>query len=295
MENYVLSCCSTVDLTKEELENRDIHYICPPYQLGGVQYYDDLGESMSMKDFYQAMVDGADTKTSQPNATEFEAYFRQFLEKGKDVLHISISSGISGTINSATIAKNMLEEEFPDRKIMVLDSLAASTGFGMLIDKIADLRDEGMSMEELAQWIEDNKRKLHHWFFTSDLTFFIKGGRVSKTSGFIGGILGICPLLNVSYDGKLVPRFKIKGKKKVIRAIVEKMEQFAENGYDYDGKCFICQSACYEDAKAVADIIEEKFPKLDGKVAIYDIGPSIGSHTGPGTVALFFWGSERED
>lgn len=295
MAEYVISCCSTADLTREELDKKDIKYICAPYQLDGEQYYDDLGETMSMNDFYQAMVDGADTKTSQINANEFEAFFRKFLEEGKDVLHFSLSSGISGTVNSATIAKSVLEEEFPDRKIIVIDSLAASSGFGMLVDKIADLRAEGKTIEEAAQWAEDNKKKMHHWFFTSDLTFFIKGGRVSKTSGFIGGILGICPLLNVSFEGKLIPRQKIKGKKKVIKAIVEKMEQCAENGLDYSGKCYISQSACYEDAKVVADLVEEKFPKLDGKVEIHDIGTSIGSHTGPGTVALFFWGTERED
>lgn len=295
MAEYVISCCSTADLTRDELKKKDIHYICAPYQLDGVQYYDDLGETMSMNDFYQAMVDGADTKTSQINANEFEAYFRKFLKEGKDVLHFSLSSGISGTVNSATIAKTILEEEFPERKIMVIDSLAASSGFGLLVDKVADLRAEGKTIDEAVQWVEENKKKMHHWFFTSDLTFFIKGGRVSKTSGFIGGILGICPLLNVDFEGKLIPRQKIKGKKKVIKAIVEKMEIHAEGGLDYSGKCYISQSACYEDAKAVADLIEEKFPKLDGKVEIHDIGTSIGSHTGPGTVALFFWGDERID
>lgn len=295
MADYVISCCSTADLSVETFNKRDIKYACAHYSLDGVQYDDDLGQSKPLNEFYQAMVDGADTKTSQINADEFEAYFRKFLEEGKDVLHFSLSSGISGTVNSAMIAKNNLEEEYPDRKIIVVDSLAASSGFGLLVDKAADLRDEGKSIEEVAQWIDDNKLKLHHWFFTSDLTFFIKGGRVSKTSGFIGGILGICPLLNVSNEGKLIPRFKIKGKKKVIKAIVEKMETFAEGRTDYSGKCFISNSACYEDAKAVADLIEEKFPKLNGKVEINDIGTTIGSHTGPGTVALFFWGDERID
>lgn len=136
---------------------------------------------------------------------------------------------------------------------------------------------------------------MHHWFFTSDLTFFIKGGRVSKVSGFVGGILNICPLLNVSFEGKLIPRFKIRTKKKVIEATVNQMELHAENGTDYAGKCFISNSACFEDARAVADLIESRFPKLNGKVEIFDIGTTIGSHTGPGTVALFFWGDKRED
>ena len=140
---------------------------------------------------------------------------------------------------------------------------------------------------------EANKLHLRHWFFSSDLTFFIKGGRVSKSAGTIGNLLNICPLLDVNSEGKLIPRFKIRGKRKVIREIVAKMEEDAENGLDYNGKCFISQSACYEDAKAVADLIEARFPNLNGKVVINNIGTIIGSHTGPGTVALFFWGSER--
>ncbi len=136
---------------------------------------------------------------------------------------------------------------------------------------------------------------MHHWFFTTDLTFFVKGGRVSKVSGWFGTVLNICPLLNVSNEGKLIPRKKIRGKNAVIKAIVQQMEENAENGLDYSGKCFMCNSACYEDAREVADIVEAKFPKLNGKVVINNIGTTIGSHTGPGTVALFFWGKERID
>ena len=136
---------------------------------------------------------------------------------------------------------------------------------------------------------------MQHWFFSTDLTFFVKGGRVSKTSGFVGNMLNICPLLNVDVDGKLIPRFKIRTKRKVIEAIVNQMEQHAENGHEYNGKCYISQSACYDDARAVADLIESRFPKLQEKVQIYNIGTTIGSHTGPGTVALFFWGDERID
>ena len=139
-----------------------------------------------------------------------------------------------------------------------------------------------------------NKNKAHHWFFSSDLTFFIRGGRVSKTAGAIGTVLGICPLLNVNDEGKLIAREKIRGKKKVIKRIVDVMEQRAQGGLDYTGKVFISNSDCYEDARAVADLIEERFTKMNGKVQIYSIGATIGSHTGPGTVALFFWGDERE-
>ena len=295
MDNYILSCCSTADLAKEHFHKRNIFYICFHYELDGKEYPDDLGETIPFDQFYQAMVDGADTKTSQINAEEYMNYFEPFLQEGKDIVHVTLSSGISGAHNSARIAKEELEEKYPERKVYIIDSLTASSGFGLLVDKLADLRDSGMSAEELYFWAEENKLYCHAWFFSSDLTFFVKGGRVSKTSGFVGNLLNICPLLNVSAEGKLVPRFKIRTKKKAIAAIVDKMAELAENGTEYTGKCFISNSACYEDAKAVADLIKERFPNIDGEILINSVGTTIGSHTGPGTVALFYWGAKRED
>ena len=295
MSDYVLSCCSTADLTKEHFEARNISYICFHYELDGKTYMDDLGETMSMDDFYQAMVDGAETKTSQINVEEYESYFEKFLAEGKDVLHLTLSSGITGTINSARIAQETLQEKYPDHKIFIVDSLAASSGYGLLMDKLADLRDEGKSIEEVRDWAEAHKKELHHWFFSTDLTFYIKGGRISKAAGFIGGVMNICPLLNVDFEGKLISRQKVRTKKKVIQEIVKKMEENAIDGLDYSGKCYMCHSACIEDAKAVAALVEERFPKLNGKVEINNIGTTIGSHTGPGTVALFFWGTERNN
>lgn len=295
MSDYIISCCSTADLSEEHFKSRDIHYICFHYELDGKQYPDDLGKSMKLADFYQAMVNGAETKTSQVNAEEYEKYFRGFLEQGKDILHVTLSSGISGSINSAMVAKQTLAEEFPDRKIYVVDSLGASSGYGLLMDRVADMRDSGMSLDDLAKWTEDNRLHLHHWFFSTDLTFYIKGGRVSKTAGFVGSVLNICPLLNMDNLGRLIPRYKIRTKKKVIKTIVDKMEEHVQDGLNYSGKCYISQSACYEDAKEVAELVEKRFPKLNGKVEINDIGTTIGSHTGPGTVALFFWGDERVD
>lgn len=295
MENYVLSCCSTADLSQEHFDAIGVKYICFHFELDGVQYEDNLGKSIPFDEFYSRMANGADTKTSQVNAEEFEAYFRSFLEKGQDILHLSLSSGISGVVNSANIAKETLQEEFPDRKIYIVDSLAASSGYGLFMDKLAELRAQGKTIDEVRDFAEANKLKVNHWFFTSDLTFFIKGGRVTKTAGFIGSVLNICPLLNVDYEGKLIPRAKIRTKKKVIQAIVDRMEECAEDGLNYSGKCYISQSACYEDARAVADLIEQRFPKLNGKVEINHIGTTIGSHTGPGTVALFFWGKKRVD
>ena len=295
MANYILSCCSTADLSKQQFIDRDIRYICFHYELDGKDYADDLGESIPFDKFYKEMTAGKSTKTSQVNVEEYIEYFEPFLKEGKDILHLTLSSGISGTVNSANLARDLLTDKYPERKIIVVDSLAASSGYGLLMDKLADLRDEGKSLSEVADFAEKNKLRLHHWFFSSDLTFFIRGGRISKASGFVGGLLNICPLMNVDYMGRLIPRYKIRTKKKVIKAIVDKMIEHAENGTDYSGKCFISNSACYEDARAVADLVEKNFPKLNGKVVINSIGTTIGSHTGPGTVALFFWGDERKD
>lgn len=295
MSDYIISCCSTADLTKEHFESRQINYICFHYELNGKEYVDDLGQSMDFHDFYRAMANGATTKTSQVNADEFIEYFTPFLEQGKDILHVTLSSGISGVHNSAMVAKQDLEERFPERRIFIVDSLGASSGYGLIMDKLADLRDEGMELEELYQWTEANKLKLHHWFFSTDLSFYVRGGRISKTAGFVGSVLELCPLLNMDNLGRLIPRFKIRTKKKVIQAIEKKMEENAENGLEYAGKCYISQSDCYEDARAVADLVEKNFPNLKGRVEINHIGTTIGSHTGPGTVALFFWGCERTE
>lgn len=295
MANYVLSCCSTADLSAEHFAARDIQYVCFHFSMDGRRYSDDLGHSIPFDQFYSRMTAGADTKTSQVSTGEYVEYFTPFLEAGKDVLHLCLSSGISGSYNSACLARDELKETFPDRKVYIVDSRAASSGYGLLMDKLADLRDEGMGLDELYAWAENNRLRLHHWFFSSDLTFFIKGGRVSKTSGMVGTLLGICPLLNVDNLGRLIPRAKIRSKKKVIEEIVRRMEQHAEGGHEYSGKCYISQSACYEDARAVADLVEARFPRLNGKVEINWIGTTIGSHTGPGTVALFFWGDERVD
>ena len=295
MSDYILSCCSTADLTAEHFRKRDIHYVCFHYLLDGRQLADDLGQSMPFEEFYQRMAAGADTSTSQVNADEFEAYFTPFLEAGKDIIHVTLSSGISGVINSATIAKETLSAKFPERKIYIVDSLGASSGYGLLMDKLADLRDSGMDVDAVHDWAEAHKLEMHHWFFSTDLTFYIKGGRVSKTAGMFGKLLNICPLLNMDNQGRLIPRAKVRTKHRVIREIVTRMAENAVGGVDYNGKCYISQSACVQDAQAVAALVEATFPKLDGKVEINYVGTTIGSHTGPGTVALFFWGGKRLD
>ena len=295
MSEYILSCCSTADLTKEHFESRDIHYICFHYAIEGVEYMDDLGESMSFEEFYARMAKGADTRTSQVNISEYVAYFTQFLEKGLDIVHVCLSSGISGTINSARNAALIVQERFPERKVYIVDSLGASSGYGLLMDTAATKRDEGLSAEELAAWLEENRLKLHHWFFSTDLSSYVRGGRISRAAAVFGGLLEICPLLIMDNLGRLIPRNKIRTKKKVISEIVTRMEQHAQDGLGYSGKCYISNSACYDDAREVANLVEARFSKLNGKVEINNVGTTIGAHTGPGTVALFFWGDERVD
>ncbi len=293
MAKYVLSCCSTADLTREHFDSLDISVIYFHYFLDDVEYSDDLYQSMSAADFYRRMTEGAETRTAQVNVEEFLEYFRRFLRQGKDILHVSLSSGISGVSNAANAARSLLEDEFPNRKIYVVDSLGASSGYGLFMDTLGRLRRDGMGIDELYAWAMEHRLNMHHWFFSTDLTFYIKGGRVSKAAGAFGKMLNICPLLNMDDRGRLIPREKVRTKKRVIRRALEMMQAHAEKGADYDGKVFICQSACRGDAEELAALVEQAFPKMDGKVLITDIGPTIGAHTGPGTVSLFFWGDKR--
>ncbi|MCR5399289.1 MAG: DegV family protein [Lachnospiraceae bacterium] len=295
MRDFCLSCCSTADLNEGRFNEMGISYIPFHYTLGDNEYADDCGKTIKPKELYERMLSGEDSKTSQVTVAEYISYFERIIKSGHDVLHVCLSSGISGSYNSACVARDELKYEYPDSKIYVIDSLAASSGYGLLVDKMYELKSGGMDIDELYNWTEENKTRLHHWFFTSDLTFFIKGGRVTKTAGFVGNLLNICPMLNVDFEGHLIPREKIRGKHKAIKRAVELMEQHAEGGLDYADKVYISNSECFDDARKEADLIEEKFKKLKGKVEIYDIGAVIGSHTGPGTVALFFWGDKRVD
>ena len=286
MADYILSGCSAADLSREHFERIKVRYICFHYMVDDVLYPDDLGQTLPADEFYARMAKGAMTKTSQISA---------ICQEGKDVVHVTLSSGISGTYASAYSAALIVKERFPEREIYVIDSLGASSGYGLILDTAAAMRDQGMGAKELADWIEANRLRLHHWFFSTDLSSYVRGGRISKTAAFFGGVFEICPLLNMDNLGRLVPRRKIRTKKNVIREIVQRMVENADKGLDYDGKCFISMSACREDAEAVARLVEAKFPKLNGEVVINNIGGLIGSHTGPGTVALFFWGGERVD
>ena len=295
MANYVLTCGSTTDLTQAILKARNIPFIGYHYELDNVEYVDDMWEERDPHDFYSAMEEGAMTHTSQINMTAYAAFWEPFLEQGLDVIHLALSSGITGTVNSARLAAESVMGKYPDRRVLVVDSLGASAGSGLLLTAMADKRDAGYSIDELFDWTENNKLRVQHWFFSTDLSFYIRGGRIGKTAGFIGKLLNICPLLNMDNEGRLIPREKIRTKKKVIREIVNRMVELAENGVCYDEKCYISHSDCPEDAEEVARLVEETFPNLNGDVQITNIGPTIGAHTGPGTVAMFFWGEKRMD
>ena len=291
VNDFILSCCSTADLSASHYEKRNIKTIPLHFSLDGVEHLDD--GSMPIDKFYKEMAAGKMTSTSQVNVEEYENYFEEFLKDGKDILHLTLSSGISGTYNSAMLAKDELSEKYPDRKIFIVDSLAASSGYGLLMDKLADIKDEGRTIEEVRDFAIENRLRLNHWFFSTDLTYYVRGGRISKAEGFIGNVLGICPLLYVNKEGKLKPYEKVRTKKRVYRRMVEMMEKLADDGSDYSDKCYLSMSACIDDAQQVALLIEDKFKKIKDKILINNIGTTIGSHTGPGTVALFFWGKER--
>lgn len=294
MADYVITSCSTADLSREHFDEIGVKVIYFHYYLDGVEYADDLWQTRSDKEFYDAMRNGSDTSSAQVSVGEYLEFFRPILKEGHDILHVTLSSGISGTYNSAVSAASIAESEFPGRRVIVVDSQAASSGFGMLLDRAAELKREGYSIDELRDWLEANKHYLHHWFFTTDLRWFIKGGRVSKVTGVVGGLLSICPLLHVSYDGRLEPVYNVRTKRKVIDKMVNVMVENARGGTDYDDKCYLCHSDSIEDVNAVIALVKSKFPKLtDDKFCVNSIGTTIGSHTGPGTVAIFFW-SDKE-
>ena len=290
---FTLSCCSTVDLPYAHLVQRQIPVLFYTYVVDGQEYVDDMGrDPEALPRFYRFLQEGKLPQTSQINVATYMEFFEQQLQKG-DLLHIAFTSGQSGSVNNAYIAAETLREKYPERKIQVIDSLCSSSGYGLLVDEAADLRDAGKSLEETAQWVLANRNKVHHQFFSSDMTQFRRTGRVSGAAAMVATIMNICPIMRLDDKGAIKAYGKVRGKKKAVEATVNAMEEHAQGGRDYDQRCFVCHSQCPEDAQMLIDALEERFPRLRGKIRLCDIGTIIGSHSGPGTVAVFFMGDER--
>ena len=292
---FTLSCRSTVDLPYSYMESRDIPVLFYTYVVDGVEYDDDMGrDPEALPRFYRFIREGKLPQTSQINVAAYMEFFERLLQKG-DLLHIAFTSGQSGSVHNAFLAAEELRAKYPERKLVVIDSLCSSSGYGLLVDSAADLRDAGRTIDEVAQWVLDNRNKVHHQFFSSDMTQFRRTGRVSGAAATVATVLNICPIMRLDDKGAIKAYSKVRGKKKAVETTVDTMEQHAQGGRDYDGKCFICHSQCPEDARLVMDAVEDRFPKLKGKVRLCDIGTIIGSHAGQGTVAVFFMGDERPE
>ncbi len=294
MKKYIISTSSTADLPKDYFVKNGVEFVSFHYEVDGVHYLDDLGESLSYEEFYKKIKEGSDTRTSLVNEDEYTFFFENKLKENINIIHIELSSGISGSYNSARLAAERLNEKY-EAKVVVIDSLAASSGLGLLVDSALTLKNEGKSFEEVIEFVENNKLNLHHWFFSTNLEKYFKGGRISRASFVIGSFLNIYPFLNVSNEGKLTVRKKLHGIKSVRKEVFKTVLENIEKGTDYDGKIFICHSDFLDEAKYIANTLEERLPKLKEKIMINTIGTTIGSHTGVGTIAIFFYGNKREN
>ncbi|MBE6989561.1 MAG: DegV family protein [Ruminococcaceae bacterium] len=294
MDNkFILSCCSTVDLPYDYMEQRDIPVLSYTYRVDGKEYLDDMGRDRDARPrFYRMLAEGKLPQTSQINVATYMAFFEKLLQQG-DLLHVAFTSGQSASVNNAYVAARELQERYPHRKIAVVDSLCSSSGYGLLVDAAADLRDAGVTLEEAEKWLLENRNKVHHQFFSSNMTQFRRTGRVSGAAAAVATILGICPLMRLDAAGAIKAYDKVRGKKRAVEATVKTMAEHAQGGTDYGQRCWVCHSDCPEDAQILIDALEAQFPKLRGHIRLCDIGPVIGSHSGPGTVAVFFFGDER--
>ncbi len=290
---FTLSCCSTVDLPYSYMADRDIPVLFYTYVVDGREYVDDMGrDPEALPRFYRFLEEGKLPQTSQINVGTYLSFFEKLLQKG-DLLHIAFTSGQSGSVHNAMLAAKELQEKYPDRKLIVIDSLCSSSGYGMLVDTVADLRDAGKSIEEAAQWVRENRNTVHHQFFSSNMTQFRRTGRVSGAAAMVATIMSICPIMRLDDAGAIKAYGKVRGKKKAVETTIEAMAKHAQGGENYDKRCYVCHSQCPEDAQMLIDGLEARFPRIKGKIRLCDIGTIIGSHSGPGTVAVFFYGDER--
>ena len=289
MREYVITTDNTADLPYSYYKQHDIEYMYLTYQMEGETY--GKQDEMEFKDFYERMRKGSMPTTSQVNSEEAKEVLRPLLIQGKDILHLAFSSGLSGSYNSVRMAAEELREEFPERKIVVIDSLCASLGEGLFVDKAVEMKEEGKSLEENAAWLEEHKLNFCHVFTVDDLFHLHRGGRVSKVAAVVGTMISLKPLLHVDNEGHLIPLKNVRGRRKSLSGLVTMMEERIGDWKDKNTKIFISHGDCQEDAEYVAKLVREKFGYET--FLINTIGATIGAHAGPGTVALFFLGEYR--
>lgn len=291
---YILSCESTVDLPYSYVTQRGLPVLFYSYLVDGKEYPDDMGrDPAALPRFYGFLREGKLPSTSQINVFRYVDFFEPLLQKG-DVLHIAFGSGMTPSVQNALEAADLLRPKYPGRKLCIVDSLCSSSGYGLLVDGAADLRDQGASLEAVEQWALANRDQVHHQFFSTDLKYFKRSGRVSGAAATIGSILSICPIMRLDDTGHILAYDKVRGKKAAIQRTVDTMARHARGGEAYADKCFICHSDCLADAEATRDAIATRFPNLRGPIRICDIGTIIAAHSGPGTVAVFFFGDKRQ-
>ena len=290
MRDYVIMTDSCCDLTDRMARDLELEVLPLTMHMDGQDYPNDLaGTAISNQEFYKRIRAGKLATTSAVNVGQFQDAMRRVLESGRDIVCVCFSSALSTTYQSAVIAAEDLRAEFPEAEIHVVDSLSASLGQGLLLYLAVEQKRKGLTAAELAKWVEDNRLTVCHWFTVDDLNFLKRGGRVSATTALLGTMLSIKPIMHTSDEGKLVPVSKARGRKAAIAALLDKIE--ALSVHPEKQTMFICHADCEEDAKAVAQTIQDRFGTPT--VHINYIGPVIGSHTGPNTMGIFFVGTQR--
>lgn len=290
MKEFVIVTDTTTDLPRDYVEKHHLYMMSLPYTLEGTSY--TWEKPMPVKDFYDKMRAGSLPTTSQANPEEAALLYESILKDNDvDILHIAFSSGLSGSFNSCRIASADVCEKYPDHRIVVVDSLAATLGQGLLVYKAVQLKEAGKSLDEVAAWVEENKYHLVHNFTVDDLFHLHRGGRLSKTAAIVGTMINLKPVLHVDDEGHLVMLSKVRGRKKSLIGLVDCMEKQLGDWKDKNDIIFISHGDCPEDAQFVADLIKERFGYEDFMIDY--IGATIGAHSGPGTVALFYLGDHR--
>lgn len=287
---FIISTESNSEIPFQWEDEYDIKVLRMPYTIEGVEYFYDLGRETDIQDFYRRMNAGAVVTTAQRNPEEIIEFWEPNLKAGNDILHIGFSSALSGTFNCEMLARTDLLEKYPDRKIILIDTLAISIPLGLLVKAAAEMKRAGKTMEEIAEWVENNKQHACALFTVSSLEFLRRGGRVSNASAFFGTMLEIKPVLYESPDGKLVPIAKVKGRKKALKFMLDKCAETIQDPSEQT--VYICQADCMEEALALEKQIMERIKPKD--VYINPVGPVIGSHCGPGTLGIVYFDKSRE-